>query len=221
MRKLTPKFEKPHKPWDRARIESERRIASSYGLRRKQEIWKAESILRTFRRIARELGAKKDKAREEMFLGRVKKFGLISPAGTLDDVLNLQINDILERRLQTLVQKKGFASTPRQARQFIVHGHMALGGRKARWPSTIVDVEGEKTICFRDGSRMKTEKIAKAEKIVEKEKEEKTESKIEKAEKNEKAESGKTEKVKTGKPEKAKTEKERAELVETKMEKAG
>ncbi len=181
MRKLSPKFEKPHKPWDRARIESERRTASSYGLRRKQEIWKAESILRTFRRIARELEARKDKVREEMFLNRVKKFGLISPAGTLDDVLNLEVNNILDRRLQTLVQRKGFASTPRQARQYITHGHIALGGRKANWPSTIVDVESEKTIGFREGSRMRQEKIAKFEKIVAKEKKEKTESKMEKA----------------------------------------
>lgn len=199
MRKLVPKFETPHKPWDRARIESERNIVGAYGLRRKQEIWKAESILRAFRRIARELEAKKDKAKEEMFLNRVKKFGLISPTSTLDDVLNLEINNILDRRLQTLVQKKGFASTPRQARQYIVHGHISLGGRKAKWPSTIVDVENEKTIGFHDKSKIKPEKTAKAKETVAREK-------------SEKAESGKAEKEKAGKHQKA-------EPAEMKMEK--
>lgn len=176
MRKLTPKFGKPHKPWDRARMENERRVAGAFGLRRKQEIWKAESILRTFRRTARELEAKKDKAKEEMFLNRLRKFGLVSPGARLDDVLALGINDILNRRLQTIVHRKGLASTLKQSRQYIVHGHIALDGRKAKWPSIIVDVEKEKAIGFREGSAIKPEKIARSKETVAKEKSEKAES---------------------------------------------
>lgn len=173
MRKITSKFEKPLKPWDRTRLESEREILSAYGLRRKQEIWKVESILRVFRKTARELEAKKDKAREEMFLNRIRKLGLVSNGAVLDDVLALEANSILDRRLQTIVFRKGLASTLRQARQYIVHGHITVDGRKARWPSLIVDAEKEKTVGFREGSGIKPEKIVKAKETVAKEKKEK------------------------------------------------
>lgn len=174
MRKITPKFDKPLKPWDRTRLQTERGIINSYGLRRKQEIWKAESILRVFRKTARELEAKKDKAREEMFLNRIKKLGLVSNKAVLDDVLSLEANNILDRRLQTIVFRKGLASTLKQARQYIVHGHITVDGRKVNWPSTIVDAEKEKTIAFRENSKIKPEKVAKAKETVAKEKAEKS-----------------------------------------------
>lgn len=174
MRKLTPKFEKPLKPWDRTRLENERGILKSYGLRRKHEILRAESILRIFRRTARELESKKDKSKEEIFLNRMKKLGLVSGKAVLDDVLALETDRILDRRLQTLVFRKGLASTLKQARQNIVHGHITVNGRKATWPSMIVDAENEKTISFREGSKLKPEKVARAKETVAKEKMEKS-----------------------------------------------
>ncbi|MFZ3077559.1 MAG: 30S ribosomal protein S4 [Candidatus Aenigmatarchaeota archaeon] len=197
MRRITPKFEKPHKPWDRTRLESEREILSAYGLRRKQEIWKVESILRVFRKTARELEAKKDKAREETFLNRIRKLGLVSNSAVLDDVLALEAGSILDRRLQTIVFRKGLASTLKQARQYIVHGHVTVDGRKSSWPSLIVDAEKEKTVAFRENSKIKPEKIAKAEKTVAKEKAEKTESKIEKVGKHEKSGKAEVAEIKT------------------------
>ncbi len=185
MRKLTPKFEKPHKPWDRTRIENERGIVNAYGLRRKQEIWKAESILRTFRITARGLEAKKDKAKEEAFLARMRKLGLVSNKAVLDDVLSLEVSNILDRRLQTLVHRKGLAATLRQARQYITHGHIEVGGRKANWPSMIVDAENEKTLAFLGKSKIKPEKIVKAEKAAAKEKAEKAAPSLERKEKAE------------------------------------
>ncbi len=180
MRRITPKFEKPHKPWDRTRLQAERGIINSYGLRRKQEIWKAESILRVFRKTARELEAKKDKEKEEAFLNRIKKLGLVSNKAVLDDVLSLEANNILDRRLQTIVFRKGLASTLRQARQYIVHGHITVDGRKASWPSTIVDAEKEKTVSFHDKSKIKPEKVERAKETVKKEKNEmKHETKLE------------------------------------------
>ncbi len=185
MRKLTPKFEKPHKPWDRTRIENERGIVNAYGLRRKQEIWKAESILRTFRITARGLEAKKDKAKEEAFLARMRKLGLVSNKAVLDDVLSLEVSNILDRRLQTLVHRKGLAATLKQARQYITHGHIGVGGRKANWPSMIVDAENEKTLAFLGKSKIKPEKIVKAEKAAAKEKSEKAAPSLERKEKAE------------------------------------
>ena len=42
---------------------------------------------------------------------------------------------LLERRLDNTIYRAGFARTRAQARQFIVHGHIAIGGRKVNIPS--------------------------------------------------------------------------------------
>ncbi len=162
MKKQIRKFERPLRPWDRTRLESEKKIRQDYGLRRKQEIWRAEAILRNFRRLARELRAEKSKDKENILLGKLQKLGLINTNANLDDVLGLSIQNILDRRLQTIVYKKGLANSPRQARQFIVHGHIVLDGRRTRFPSTLITKDVEEKIKFHDKSRMKELKISGA-----------------------------------------------------------
>jgi len=162
MKKQRKKFEKPLRPWDKARIEEERKLIQNYGLRRKKEIWGAESILRNYRRLARNSAAKVDKEKEKILLDKLFKMGLIKKDANLDDVLALTVESILDRRLQTLVFKKGLVSTPKQARQFIVHGHIAVDGRKVRWPSMLVPISEEKKISFYEKSKIKWgEKVEK------------------------------------------------------------
>jgi len=148
MRRLKKKYKKPRKPWDKARIEKEKELMKKYGLRRKREIWRAEAILRNFRRRARELAAKKDKEAEKILLDKLYRLGLLGKNATLDDVLSLTIEDILERRLQTMVFKKNLANTPKHARQLIVHGHIAVDGRRTIYPSFLVTRELEDKISF-------------------------------------------------------------------------
>jgi small subunit ribosomal protein S4 len=66
----------------------------------------------------------------------------------LDDVLELDIESILSRRLQTLAYLKGLANTPKQARQLICHGHIAIGGRKVNVPSYLVSKDEEEEIGY-------------------------------------------------------------------------
>ena len=162
MKKSRKKFEKPLRPWDKTRIEEERKISQDYGLRRKKEIWRIESILRNYRRIARQLAASGNKEKEKILLEKVFKMGLINKGDGLDDVLALTTEKLLERRLQTMVFKKGLASTPKQARQFIVHGHVAVDGRKVRWPSMLVPLADENKITLYDKSKIKGVKIEKS-----------------------------------------------------------
>ncbi|MFQ6021004.1 MAG: 30S ribosomal protein S4 [Candidatus Aenigmatarchaeota archaeon] len=167
MKRQRKKYERPLKPWDKERIEREKKLLKEYGLRRKREIWRAESIIRNFRRQARNLAAKKDKEQEKILLEKLYKLGLINKDANLDDVLALTIEKILDRRLQTLVYKKGLTNTPKQARQFIVHGHIAINGRKARWPSTLITRENEDKISLYNRSKLKgwiNEKVKKVEK---------------------------------------------------------
>jgi len=155
MKRQKRKFERPKRPWDKARIEEERKLMQNYGLRRKKEIWRVESLLRNYRRLARGLAAKRDKEKEKILLDKLFRTGLVNKDANLDDVLALTVENVLDRRLQTLVFKKGLAQTIRQARQHVVHGHVAFDGRRVRWPSMLIPLGGEKKISFYEKSKIK------------------------------------------------------------------
>ncbi len=155
-RKLKKKWKSPRKRWDAERIAFERELMKKYGLRRKKEIRRAEEIIRKFRRRARELIARPNKEEEEELIRKVKELGLLNVENpTIDDILGIEVQDLLERRLQTLVYKKGLANTIKQARQFISHGHIAIDGRKVVSPGYIVKVSEEGSIDFYHNSPVK------------------------------------------------------------------
>lgn len=143
-KKQRKKYETPKRPYDRMRIEREGQIREEFGLRRKREIWKAESILREFRRRARELLAKPDDRKQSELFAKLNSMGI--RVAKLDDVLTVRLEDMLSRRLQTVVYKKGIANTARHARQLIVHGHVSVGETKVLWPSYIVKAGEEERI---------------------------------------------------------------------------
>jgi len=152
MRRIRRKFERPKRPWDSIRIKDEKEIVKEYGLRRKKEIRSAEAILRGFRQRARELIAMEDPEKEKTLIDKLVKLGMLkSDKSELDDVLGLNVKDILNRRLQTIVFNKGFSKTPKEARQFIVHGHVKIEGNKIPFPSYIVSVEEEGKIKMEKG----------------------------------------------------------------------
>jgi len=154
MKKQRKKYEKPLRSWSKAVIEADRKILQNYGLRRKKEIWRAESILRNYRRLARNLAAKRDKEKENILLDKLFRMGLIKKDASLDDALALTVENLLERRLQTLVHRKGLANSLKQARQFIVHGHIAVDGRRVRWPSMLIPIGEEGKISFYEKSKI-------------------------------------------------------------------
>lgn len=158
MRKIKKKLKKPRAPWDKERIEGENVLMKKFGLRRKREIWKAESILRSLRRRARDLAAKRDKVHEKILLDKLFKMGLLKKNASLDDVLSLTVENILERRLQTVVFRKNLANTPKQARQLITHGHITVNGRRTVYPSSMVLRGLEDKISFHQGSTIKITK---------------------------------------------------------------
>jgi small subunit ribosomal protein S4 len=58
---------------------------------------------------------------------------------------------LLERRLDNVVYRLGFADSRAQARQLVRHGHFLLNGRKTNIPSALVKTDDE--ISWREGSR--------------------------------------------------------------------
>lgn len=146
MRRISKRFKKPRMSWDSDEISERKDIMKDYGLRRRKEILIAQEILRNYRRRARELIAEQDERKVKVLLDKLIKLGLLKEGSGLDDVLALTINDILERRLQTLVWKKGMASTVLHSRQSITHGHVTIEGKKTKSPAYIVPIEEEKKI---------------------------------------------------------------------------
>jgi len=151
------KYVTPRKPWDKVRLEREAQLVIKYGLRNKRELWRFENILRKYRRVARDLLSKVNLPGKEGELARAKanavikklvRLGILKEDATLDDILNLTVEDFLERRLQTLVYRLGLAKTIKQARQLITHGHIAIDGRRVTAPSYIVEKEEESKIGY-------------------------------------------------------------------------
>ena len=143
MRKMRKTFKRPKSPWNSALIEEEKRLLREFGLKNKKELWKARSILREYRRRARDITANKNKEEEKILLEKLVKFNLLERHQGIDDVLALTVEDILNRRLQTIVFRKNLANTIKQARQFIVHGHIKIAGRKVTFPSYFVPADEE------------------------------------------------------------------------------
>ena len=146
MRKIRKNYKTPSKGWSKERIEKEREIVKNYGLKKKREIWRSETVSRKFRRLARELAAQANKEKEKILIDKLVKLGLLSEGSTLDDVLSLTAEKFLERRLQTILVRKGICTTPRQSRQFIVHGHIKINGIRIVYPGYLVPKSEENNI---------------------------------------------------------------------------
>lgn len=151
MRKIRKKFKRPKKPWDSKRIGDEKTLMKDYGLRSKRELWRAEEILRQFRRRARELIALEDPEKQKILIDRLVRLGMLSKDAGLDDVLVLNITNLLDRRLQTVVSKKRIAETVLHSRQMITHGHIFVGDRKTKFPSYLVESGEESMIRVKGG----------------------------------------------------------------------
>jgi small subunit ribosomal protein S4 len=150
-KKTKKKYEVPKKRWDKNRIESEKKIKQLYGLKNKRELRVAETILRKKRKNARDLLAlplEERIRREKELMQSLTRLGLLKSNAVLDDVLSLSIEEILERRLQTIVWRKNYATTISQARQFIVHGLIAIDGKKVSSPSYLVKAGEESKIGY-------------------------------------------------------------------------
>lgn len=164
-RRFRKKFETPRKPWDLARIESESHLLDEFGLKSMRELWVMEAALRKIRREARHLLSQGEAGRKkgEALIARAKKIGIAKQNATLDDLLSLDIRDILARRLQTLVVRKGLAKTVAQARQLIAHGNISVRGRRTTSPSYIVPVAEEQGVSYYGKAPVAEQKAAAAE----------------------------------------------------------
>lgn len=159
-RKIRRKYDTPSHPWQGDRIEEEKKLLEEYGLQNKKEIWRMQSLLKRFKDQVKNLASRIDnqgRLEEKQLVGRLVSMGLMKPSDPLDVILGLTNKDIFERRLQTVLVRKGLARTLKQARQFITHSHVTVDGKKITFPSYIVNLKEESLISFVSTSTLSRE----------------------------------------------------------------
>ena len=157
------KSARPRNPWQRNLLKEELELVGSFGLRNKKELHVASTELSRIRKQARQLLAATTEirtAREPILLTSLSRKGIVTDDATLDNVLALNVSSFLERRLQTVVLRKGLARTPHQARQLITHGHIAIGNNRVNIPSYTVTRDEEPLVKMTDGSTFVLQEIA-------------------------------------------------------------
>lgn len=152
-------YSNPKKPFDKLRIDEEKKIREEFGLKNKKEIWKAEAKVKLAREKARNL-IKSSSEKQKVLFDQLNEIGI--KADSLTSVFALNTKDYLERRLQTIVFKKKLANTIKEARQKIVHRKILVDGKVINKPSYLVPVELENKITIREKQRVA---LKEAEKI--------------------------------------------------------
>lgn len=150
-------YSRPRKMFDSKRIEEENQIQRQFGLKSKKEIWKTSAKVSLLRNRAKKLIPKTEEEKQEFF-ERLNKLGL--EVKTIADVLALKTENLLNRRLQTILVKKELAKSPLEARQLITHKNVFVNGRLVNIPSFIVTKEMESKISLKPRALKETQEIA-------------------------------------------------------------
>ncbi len=144
------KFAWPKKLYDKPRILDENRLVKKYGLKNKKEIWKVEAKVNYFRSRAKAL-ITAEAEEQQKFFAKLNEIGL--NVKTIADVLALNKEDLLKRRLPSIMVTKKKAQTPQEARQMVVHKRVMIDGKVVNVPSYFVGVDEEDSIILKVKTR--------------------------------------------------------------------
>ena len=154
-------YNTPSHPWQKVRMEQESKLMHQYGLKNKKEIWRADTKVREMRRQARKLTANSNETQAQkekvLLLAKLNRLGMLEQDSALEDVLTMNPENILDRRLQTQVYLQGLSSTVKQARQLIVHGHISVNGSVTRVPGMTVTRLQEKNLIYSPSSALNSD----------------------------------------------------------------
>ena len=156
-----PRTQTPTHPWKQERIDEEHDLKERYGLKKvggMREIWREKSALRRHRNQAMKLIGRVDSTEghyakeKEQLLNSLTKKGLLQTGADVGDVLEINVEHMLSRRLQSVVYYKGLAPSMRAARNLIVHGHICIGDQRMTVPGYHVLKEEEDSLKYSENS---------------------------------------------------------------------
>jgi small subunit ribosomal protein S4 len=158
MKRKHKTYSRPKRPFDKPRIEEEAGIVEEFGLKNKREIWKADAKIKSIREKAKKLISSKPEEQQVLF-NKLNKMGL--KVNSISSILSLDKKDYMRRRLQTVVVTRKLATTPKQARQLIVHKKVLVDGKAIDSPSYVVPVELEGKITLKAKKIQKKKEVEK------------------------------------------------------------
>jgi small subunit ribosomal protein S4 len=137
------RYSRPKKLYESSRIAEENKLCARFGLKNKREIWKAQAKVAYYRQRAKDL-AQAPPTEQALLFTKLQALGI--PVQTTADVLALRVEDILGRRLPTLVFQQGKALTTQQARQFVTHRKVLINQAVVNRPGYLVHKAEEASI---------------------------------------------------------------------------
>ena len=158
------KFELPRKAFDKPRIIEENKLKEKYGLKNKKELWKANAKVNYFRSRAKSLINVSLDEQGKLFQ-KLNSIGL--GVSSIADVLALTTEDLLRRRLPSIMVKKDIANTSKHARQMVVHKRVLVKNRVVNIPGYLVRSDEENLISIKKRVRKPKVKEEKQEKAME------------------------------------------------------
>jgi len=158
------KYLKPRKLYESGRIKEENILKKNYGLKNKREIWKTVAKVTYYRRRAKEL-AKESLEEQQVLFNKLNALGL--KVNTIAEVLDLKVENFLDRRLPTIVLKKKLSPTIKTARQMVTHKRILINGRVVNAPSYIVPISQENHIALKQKQKKPKAEVKETEKVME------------------------------------------------------
>ena len=138
-KRIRKKYETPSQMWDSVRIKREHELRDKYGLKNLRELWLLNSELRRIKQNVRNVLAGRASAEVgKDIIARLSRYNVVKSDATPDDLLVVDVEALLERRLQTIVFRKGLAKTLAQARQLVAHGLISINGKRMTSPGHLV-----------------------------------------------------------------------------------
>ncbi len=156
-RKSKKQYKTPAHPWIKTEIDETKVLKKEYGLTKRKEILVASSFLKKYKDIAKRLIADKTAQGEKekmQMMDKLQRYGLLQAGASLDNVLSIQLKDVLERRIQSVLFRKGMCRSMNQARQFITHRHIIIGDKEMTAPSYLLTSEEESKLGFKSNSTL-------------------------------------------------------------------
>ena len=149
-RKNRKQYDAPKEMMDRTRLSEDNAMLEQYGLKNMKELWKIQTEVSRIRGNARKYlaGGANSEEESKKLITRLSRLGIVKPETTIDNILDLKENVFLDRRLQSIVMKRGLARSARQARQLITHGFISVNGKKVDRPSFLVSSEAESSVSY-------------------------------------------------------------------------
>ncbi|HJM18687.1 MAG TPA: 30S ribosomal protein S4 [Candidatus Thalassarchaeaceae archaeon] len=156
-----PRTQTPTHPWKQARIDEEHALKEKYGLKKTggmKEIWREKSALRRHRNQAMKLIGRVDASEghyakeKDQLVNSLTRKGLLGNNADIGDVLEINVEHMLARRLQSIVYYRGLAPSMRAARNLIVHGHICIDSQRMTVPGYHVLKEEEEDVNYSMGS---------------------------------------------------------------------